>query len=128
KELLDVTGLGPRAFEQAAGFLRIRGAENPLDASAVHPERYELVERIAKDLGVPVAQLIGSHEMLSRLERAHYMNEHVGEFTMDDIIAELLKPGRDPRDTFERRQSRDDVNSIEDLQLGMALEGVVTNV
>ena len=128
KELLDVTGLGPRAFEQAAGFLRIRGAENPLDASAVHPERYALVERIAKDLGVPVAQLIGSHEMLSRLERAHYLSEQVGEFTLNDIVSELLKPGRDPRDTFERPQFRDDVNSIQDLKLGMALEGVVTNV
>lgn len=128
KELLDVTGLGPRAFEQAAGFLRIRGAENPLDASAVHPERYELVERIAKDLGVPVAQLVGNHEMLSRLERVRYLSEQVGEFTLDDIIKELLKPGRDPRDTFERPQFRDDVNSIQDLKLGMALEGVVTNV
>lgn len=128
QELLAVTGLGPRAYEQAAGFLRIRGAENPLDASAVHPERYALVERIAEDLGVPVDQLIGSHEILQRIERARYLGEQVGEFTLSDIIAELLKPGRDPRDSFERPQFRDDVNTMEDLKIGMSLEGVVTNV
>ncbi len=128
EELLNVTGLGPRAYEQAAGFLRIRGAENPLDRSAVHPERYALVERIAADLGVSVEQMIGSHEMLKRIERARYLGDQVGEFTLDDIVAELMKPGRDPRDTFERPQFRDDVNSMEDLKLGMSLEGVVTNV
>lgn len=128
RDLLSVTGLGPRAFEQAAGFLRIRGASHPLDTSAVHPERYELVERIAADLGVPVDQLIGSREMLSRIDRAKYLSEQVGEFTLDDIFAELLKPGRDPRDTFERATFRDDVTTMEDLRPGMSLEGVVTNV
>lgn len=127
-QLLDVAGLGPRAFEQAAGFLRIRGAQNPLDGSAVHPERYELVERVAADLGVPVSQLIGSRELLQRVNRSKYLSDNVGSFTMDDIFAELLKPGRDPRDTFEPPNFRDDVTSVADLKIGMALEGVVTNV
>ncbi len=127
-QLLDVSGLGPRAFEQAAGFLRIRGADHPLDASAVHPERYELVERIAADLGVPVHQLIGSRELLARIDKSKYLSENVGAFTMDDIFAELLKPGRDPRDTFEPPNFREDVTSVADLKIGMSLEGVVTNV
>jgi uncharacterized protein len=127
-ELLGISGLGPRAFEQAAGFLRIRGATHPLDASAVHPERYELVERIAQDLGVPVNQLIGSRELLSRIDKSKYLNEQVGAFTMDDIFAELLKPGRDPRDTFEPPNFREDVTTVADLKIGMSLEGVVTNV
>ena len=127
-ELLDVSGLGPRAFEQAAGFLRIRGAKHPLDESAVHPERYDLVERIAADLGVPVNQLIGSRELLGRIDKSKYLSENVGSFTMDDIFAELLKPGRDPRDTFEPPNFRDDVTSVADLKIGMSLEGVVTNV
>ncbi len=128
KDLLKITGLGPRAFEQAAGFLRIRGAEQPLDASAVHPERYELVEKIAADLGVPVVQLIGSRELLARIDRARYLSESVGTFTLDDIVAELLKPGRDPRDSFSPPKFRDDVTKVEDLKIGMSLEGVVTNV
>ncbi len=127
-ELLGVSGLGPRAFEQAAGFLRIRGATHPLDSSAVHPERYELVERIAADLGVPVDQLIGSRELLARIDKSKYLSENVGSYTMDDIFAELLKPGRDPRDTFEPPNFRDDVTTVADLKIGMSLEGVVTNV
>ena len=128
KDLLSVTGLGPRAYEQAAGFLRIRNSENPLDGSAVHPERYELVEKIAADLGVPVHQLIGSHELLKRINRAQYLSEQVGTFTLDDIVSELLKPGRDPRETFEPPQFRDDVTTMADLTPGMSLQGVVTNV
>lgn len=128
KQLLAVSGLGPRAFEQAAGFLRINGADNPLDGSAVHPERYGLVERIATDLGVPVVQLIGNRDLLSRIDEARYTSDEVGSFTLADIRAELLKPGRDPRKTFERPTFRDDVNSIQDLKLGMVLEGSVTNV
>jgi uncharacterized protein len=128
RELLDVPGLGPRAFEQAAGFLRIRGAAHPLDASAVHPERYELVERMAQDLGVPVVQLIGNRELLARLDKARYASGDVGSFTLDDIVSELLKPGRDPRRTFEPPQFREDVTKLEDLKVGMELEGVVTNV
>ncbi len=127
-ELRQVPGLGPRAFEQAAGFLRIRGATSPLDQSAVHPERYELVERMAQDLGVPVASLIGNRELLARLDKARYAGGDVGSFTLDDIVAELLKPGRDPRKSFEPPQFRDDVNSLQDLKVGMELEGVVTNV
>jgi len=128
KELLSVTGLGPRAFEQAAAFLRIRGATHPLDSSAVHPERYELVERMATDLGVPVEQLIGSRELLGRLDKSKYQSGDVGSFTLDDIFAELLKPGRDPRKSFEAPQFREDVTRMEDLKVGMMLEGVVTNV
>ncbi|OQX69488.1 MAG: RNA-binding transcriptional accessory protein [Sorangiineae bacterium NIC37A_2] len=128
KELLSVPGLGPRAFEQAAGFLRINGAENPLDGSAVHPERYALVEKIAQDLGVPVAQMIGNRDLLARIDRARYQVGDVGSFTLDDIFAELLKPGRDPRKSFERAKFRDDVSTLADLKVGMVLEGAVTNV
>lgn len=128
EQLLTVTGLGPRAFEQAAGFLRIRGAAHPLDASAVHPERYSVVERIAGDLGVDVSQLVGSHEMLARIDRTRYLSDDLGALTLDDIMAELMKPGRDPRQTFVAPQFRDDVTRLEDLKPNMRLEGVVTNV
>jgi uncharacterized protein len=128
RELLDVSGLGPRAFEQCAGFLRIHGAENPLDASAVHPERYELVERMARDLGVPVASLVCNRELVSRIDPKRYEGGDVGSFTLSDILAELVKPGRDPRAAFEPPKFRDDVRTLEDLRQGMELEGVVTNV
>lgn len=128
RALLQVPGLGPKTFEQAAGFVRVRGGEHPLDASAVHPERYELVERIARDLGVPVVSLIGNAELLRRVDRARYQAGDVGEFTLQDIFAELLRPGRDPRQEFRPPEFRDDVRSLEDLKPGMALEGVVTNV
>jgi uncharacterized protein len=120
--------MGPKTFEQAAGFVRVRGGEHPLDVSAVHPERYELVERIAKDLGVPVASLIGNVELLRRIDRARYQVGDVGSFTLDDICAELLRPGRDPREAFQPPKFRDDVRTLEDLKPGMMLEGVVTNV
>jgi uncharacterized protein len=126
--LLSVPGMGPKTFEQAAGFVRVRGGEHPLDASAVHPERYELVERIAQDLGVPVVSLIGNAELVRRIERARYVSGDVGAFTLDDICAELLRPGRDPREEFQPPKFRDDVRTLEDLKPGMALEGVVTNV
>jgi uncharacterized protein len=126
--LLSVPGMGPKTFEQAAGFVRVRGGEHPLDGSAVHPERYELVERIAKDLGVPVVSLIGNVELVRRIERARYVGGDVGSFTLDDICAELLRPGRDPREEFQPPKFRDDVRTLEDLKPGMALEGVVTNV
>jgi uncharacterized protein len=128
KALLSVPGMGPKTFEQAAGFVRVRGGEHPLDASAVHPERYELVERIAKDLGVPVVSLIGNQQLLRGIDRARYQVGDVGSFTLDDIIAELLRPGRDPREEFQPPKFRDDVRTLEDLKPGMALEGVVTNV
>jgi len=127
-ELLKVTGLGPRAFEQCAGFLRIREAENPLDQSAVHPERYPLVERIAQDLGVEVSAMVGNRELLARMDRTKYLSADVGQFTLDDIEKELMKPGRDPRKSFEAPKFREDVTTMEDLKIGMILEGVVTNV
>jgi protein Tex len=128
RALLQVPGMGPKTFEQAAGFVRVQGGEHPLDGSAVHPERYELVERIAKDLGVPVVSLIGNAELLKRINRAAYQSADVGSFTLDDICAELLRPGRDPRAEFQPPKFRDDVRTLEDLQPGMQLEGVVTNV
>jgi protein Tex len=123
-----VKGLGPKAFEQCAGFVRIRGGENPLDASAVHPERYSLVETIAKDAKVPLAQLIGKNDVVSAIGWAKYVSNDVGLPTLEDIQKELVKPGRDPRDTFEPQSFRDDVRKMEDLKVGMVLEGVVTNV
>jgi uncharacterized protein len=128
KELLEVTGVGPRTYEQAAGFLRIRGAEHPLDASAVHPERYGLVEQMAKDLGVPLHTLVGNAALASKIDWRKYVSADVGEPTLKDILSELAKPGRDPRDSFEPPKFRDDVRTMEDLVLGMELEGVVTNV
>ncbi len=128
KALLDVSGLGPKTFEQCAGFVRVRGGEHPLDASAVHPERYTLVERIAKDLGVPVTSLVGDAKLIERIDAKRYIDGDVGIFTMNDILAELKKPGRDPRATFEPPKFRDDVRTMEDLKPGMDLEGVVTNV
>ncbi|MEZ4313731.1 MAG: Tex family protein [Polyangiaceae bacterium] len=128
KALMDVSGLGPKTFEQCAGFVRVRGGEHPLDASAVHPERYALVERIAKDLGVPVVSLVGETKLIERIDTKRYIDGDVGLFTMNDILAELKKPGRDPRATFEPPKFRDDVRTMEDLKPGMDLEGVVTNV
>jgi len=128
KQLLDVSGLGPATFTQAAGFLRIHGASNPLDASAVHPERYELVQRMAKDLGVPVASLPSNPELLGKLDLKRYEGGDVGQYTLRDILTELQKPGRDPRATFSPPKFRDDVQKIEDLKPNMELEGVVTNV
>lgn len=127
-DILKVKGLGPKAFEQCAGFLRIRDGKNPLDASAVHPERYPLVERMAKDLGVSLSSLVGNAEAAKKIDIRSYVSGDVGEPTLRDIIAELSKPGRDPRDSFEAPSFRDDVNELEDLSPGMLLEGVVTNV
>lgn len=128
KALLDVTGLGPRTFEQAAGFLRVRGGAHPLDESAVHPERYPLVEQMAKDLSVPVASLIGNASAIAKIDPERYFTSDVGSFTVNDILEELKKPGRDPRSMFEAPRFRDDVRTLEDLKPGMTLEGVVTNV
>ncbi len=128
KELLDVSGLGPRAFEQAAGFLRVRGGEQPLDASAVHPERYKLVEQIASDLGEPLEKLVGNVEVVSKIKLASYIGDDVGELTLKDIVDELKKPGRDPREKFEEVGFREDVMTMNDLKEGMELKGIVTNV
>jgi uncharacterized protein len=128
RDLLQVAGLGPKAFEQAAGFVRIRGASNPLDASAVHPERYPLVERIAKDAGVDVRALVGNEELATKIPWSKYVAGDVGLPTLEDIRREVAKPGRDPRDSFEAPTFRDDVRKIEDVKPGMQLEGSVTNV
>jgi len=126
QELKKVPGIGPRTFEQAAGFLRIRGATNPLDGSAVHPERYEIVEKIAQDLGVAIQSLVGG--LAQDINIAKYVSADVGAETLRDIVDELKKPGRDPRSAFERQEFREDVNAIGDLKKGMILNGVVTNV
>jgi uncharacterized protein len=128
KQLLDVPGLGPRAFEQCAGFVRIRGGAQPLDASAVHPERYALVARIAADANMRVEDLIGRADAVARIPWSKYVSDGVGLPTLQDIQAELAKPGRDPRAAFEAPQFRADIRAIEDLAPGMELEGVVTNV
>ena len=128
KELLKVAGLGPKTFEQCAGFLRINGGTEPLDASAVHPERYGVVKRMAKDLGVSVSSLLSDERLVDRIELSHYQTDDVGRATLTDIIAELKKPGRDPRADFEPPAFRDDVHDIADLKTGMTLSGVVTNV
>ena len=128
EQLKKVKGLGPKAFEQCAGFLRIRGAKNPLDSSAVHPERYELVERMASDIGLGVGDLVGNSLAAKKIDIRKYIAPGVGEPTLKDIVNELVKPGRDPRKTFEPPKFRDDVTKIEDVKEGMKLEGVVTNV
>ena len=130
RELLDVPKLGPKAFEQAAGFLRIRGGPHPLDATAVHPERYGLVQRMARELNTDVAGLVENESLLDRLEASldRYVAEDVGRPTLEDILSELRLPGRDPRESFEAPVFRDDVRTPEDLKVDMVLQGVVTNV
>jgi protein Tex len=128
RDLLAVAGVGAKTFEQAAGFLRIHDGAHPLDRSAVHPERYPLVERIASDLGVDVASLVGNESAVQRVEPSRYVSADVGLPTLQDILAELRKPGRDPREAFEAPSFREDVNEITDLREGMVLQGTVTNV
>ena len=127
-DLKKVKGLGDKAFEQCAGFLRIRGAANPLDSSAVHPERYALVGKMAEDAGLSVSELVGNSAAAKKIDVRRYITNDVGEPTLKDIVNELVKPGRDPRATFEPPKFRDDVTKIEDVKEGMKLEGVVTNV
>jgi uncharacterized protein len=127
-ELTAVPGFGPKTFEQAAGFLRIRGGENPLDMTAVHPESYPVVEKIAESLGVSVKDLIAKPELVEKVKLEGFATERVGMYTLGDIREELRKPGRDPREKFVAPKWRDDVKEIADLQPGMVLEGVVTNV
>jgi protein Tex len=128
RELMAVAGVGAKTFEQAAGFLRVRESDNPLDASGVHPERYALVERIASDLGTKVASLIGNGGLLERVDLERYVDDEVGLPTLTDIRGELIRPGRDPRDTFELVAFNDSVREITDLEIGMKLPGIVTNV
>jgi uncharacterized protein len=127
-ELRKVKGFGPKTFEQAAGFLRLGEGENPLDRSSVHPERYALVEKIATDLGVSISDLIGNADKIRLIDPAKYVSEEVGLPTLKDILSELEKPARDPRAEFTYANFDEKVSKIGDLQLGMALEGVVTNV
>ncbi|MBC7671314.1 MAG: RNA-binding transcriptional accessory protein [Polaromonas sp.] len=128
RALLEVPRLGAKAFEQAAGFLRVRGGAHPLDASAVHPERYALVERMAKDVGASIAELIADETRVASLDLATYVSDDVGLPTLKDILVELGKPGRDPRAAFEAVVFRDDVTQPKDLHEGMELDGVVTNI
>jgi len=128
QDLLKVTGLGAKSFEQSAGFLRIRGGDNPLDMTGVHPETYPVVERIMEKTGKPVAELMGRAEMLKTLKPELFANEQFGVITVKDILGELEKPGRDPRPDFKVARFNDGVDDIKDLQEGMVLEGTVSNV
>jgi uncharacterized protein len=128
KQLMDVAGLGAKTFEQSAGFLRIRGGENPLDMTGVHPETYPVVEQIMEKTGKPVAELMGRTDMLKTLKPELFANEKFGVITVQDILAELEKPGRDPRPDFKVARFNDGVEDIKDLKEGMILEGTVSNV
>ena len=127
-ELLEVPRLGAKTFEQAAGFLRIRGGTNPLDASAVHPEAYPMAEKIAASTGRPVAAVIGDDRLLRTIDATAFADARFGLPTVRDILAELEKPGRDPRPEFRTAEFREGVEELKDLEPGMVLEGVVTNV
>ena len=128
KQLLKVKRLGDKAFEQCAGFLRIHGAENPLDNSAVHPEAYHIVDKMAKDLGVSARELVGNAELCSKISPEKYVEGNFGLPTVNDIINELRKPGRDPRESAQEFEFAHDIRSIEDLKTGMELPGIVTNI
>jgi uncharacterized protein len=128
QQFLQVTGLGDKTFQQAAGFLRIKDGDNILDNTAVHPESYAIVERMAASLVVPVADLVANAELIAILELQHYIDEHIGLYTLQDIREELLKPGRDPRQEFVMPHFRADVTTLADLQENMVLEGIVSNV
>ncbi|PZX52766.1 uncharacterized protein LV84_03376 [Algoriphagus ratkowskyi] len=127
-QLKKVPRLGDKAFEQAAGFLRISKAKHPLDSSAVHPERYALVEKMAKDVNSSVSDLMSSEDLRNRISLKNYVSETVGLPTLQDILEELAKPGRDPRESFEVFAFEESVNSMTDLKVGMKLPGVVTNI
>ncbi|MBT3258283.1 MAG: RNA-binding transcriptional accessory protein [Deltaproteobacteria bacterium] len=128
KALMKVHRLGAKAFEQAAGFLRINGASNPLDGSAVHPESYPIVETMANDLGFAIRDLMENEGIRKKINTEKYVTETVGLPTLDDILKELAKPGRDPRDQFENIAFKDGIEKIEDLEPGMTLPGIITNI
>lgn len=130
KALLKVSGLGPKTFELAAGFLRLRDGKHPLDRTGVHPERYGVVERMARELDVKLQELTGSPDLAARLDLTRFVDEseNLGVYTLEDIKAELERPGRDPRPEFETPEWREDVTSVADLEPGMVLEGRVSNV
>ena len=127
-ELKKVPLMGPKSFEQCAGFLRIPGAPNVLDASSVHPERYSLVEQMAKDVQASLEELIKNADIRKKINKKQYINEAVGEYTIDDILKELEKPGRDPRAQIEEFRFDDMIKSIEDVKVGMTVPGIVTNI
>ncbi|MHB1176979.1 MAG: Tex family protein [Daejeonella sp.] len=127
-ELKDIPRLGEKAFEQAAGFLRIRNSEHPLDGSAVHPERYALVEKMAKDLGCKVADLVKVEQLRKQISLQNYVSDTVGLPTLNDILLELARPGLDPRDQFEAFSFSAGINAISDLHTGMTLPGIITNI
>ena len=127
-ELLKVKGMGEKSFQQSAGFLKIKGGDNPLDSSSVHPESYETVYRIAEDIGKPVEKLVGNKEAAAGIKIEKYVTEKTGLPTLRDIISELEKPGRDPRKEFEIFSYTDGINSVDDLEEGMVLSGTVTNI
>ena len=128
RELLKVPRLGAKAFEQAAGFMRIQNGTNPLDAGAVHPENYNLVEQMAKDCGGSLKELMQNEELRKRIVIENYISTNVGRPTLDDIMAELARPGRDPRQEFEQFSFEEGINKVEDLEEGMRLPGLVTNI
>jgi uncharacterized protein len=128
KALLDVERLGPKAYEQAAGFLRIMGGDDPLDASAVHPEAYPVVNSIVEHACIAMNDIVGNTEILKKLKPEDFVTDQFGLPTVTDIISELDKPGRDPRPEFKTANFKDDVQSLKDLKVGMILEGVVSNV
>ena len=127
-QLRKVPKLGPKAFEQCAGFLRIQNAENPLDNSAVHPECYHIVDRMASDLGVSTKDLVGNEELIAKIDPSAYVEGEFGLPTINDILKELAKPGRDPRESAQEFSFADDIHEIDDLKVGMELPGIVTNV
>jgi len=128
KQIADVPRLGPKAFEQSAGFLRIPAGENPLDASAVHPESYHIVDTIAKDLETTVVDIMNNSDIRDQIDVSKYVTDTVGIPTLKDILDELAKPGRDPRDRFEEFAFADGIEKIEDLKPGMKIPGIVTNI
>jgi len=128
EELKKVHKLGPKAFEQAAGFLRIRDGENVLDGSAVHPESYHIVDAMAKDLSCSLLDLMQSDDLRKRINLSKYVTEGIGMPTLQDIMKELAKPGRDPRDKFEVFRFQEGVEKIEDVKPGMRLPGIITNL
>jgi uncharacterized protein len=128
QDLLKVTGLGAKTFEQAAGFLRIRNGSNPLDMTGVHPETYPVVEKIIVQTGKPIADIMGRADVLQKLRPEALVTEKFGAITVKDILGELEKPGRDPRPDFKVARFNDNVNDIKDLKEGMILEGTVSNV
>jgi uncharacterized protein len=128
KQISDVPRLGPKAFEQSAGFLRISGGENPLDASAVHPESYHIVDAMSKNLGATVVDIMKNSDIRDQIDVSKYVTDSVGIPTLNDILDELAKPGRDPRDKFEEFSFADGIEKIEDLRSGMKIPGIVTNI